>query len=110
MNGLTPALARYLLAVHEGARRRVDVAEALSVARPSVTKAIERLAAMGLVTEAPDHSLHLTEAGTQLARALAASVETIERCLVGQGMAPGCAHRLACAGALASGCPAIEVP
>ena len=51
MSGLTPALARYLLAIRDGVERRVELADRLEVSRPSVTKAVERLEAMGLVTE-----------------------------------------------------------
>lgn len=105
MSGLTPALARYLLAIRDGVERRVELADRLEVSRPSVTKAVERLEAMGLVTEGYGHRLALTAQGDEEARALAASVETVERCLVAQGMAPGCARRTACEGAFVQPCP-----
>lgn len=105
MSGLTPALARYLLAIQDGVDRRVGLADRLAVSRPSVTKAVERLEAMGLVTEDRSRFLVLTACGEGEARALAASVEAVERCLVAQGMAPGCAYRMAREGALALPCP-----
>lgn len=104
MSGSAPALARYLLAIRDGATRRVELADELAVARPSVTKAVERLVGMGLVAEDGRHRLLLTAQGAAEAQALAAAVEAVERCLVAQGMAPGCAHRMAFEGAITSGC------
>lgn len=108
MSGLTPALARYLLVIQDGVDRRAGLADRLAVSRPSVTKAVERLEAMELVMEDCGRLLALTACGEEEARALAASVEAVERCLVAQGMAPGCAYRIAREGALSLPCPVFE--
>lgn len=110
MSDLTPALARYVLSIRDGAERRVQLAERLAVSKPSVTKAVDRLEDLGLVTEDGRRRLSLTDEGVRTARALSASVETVERCLVDRGMPSCCVHRFAQQGALAfEGCAPLSV-
>lgn len=103
MSGLTPALSRYLLAIKRGCCRRTDLTCCLSVAKPSVTKAVSRLASLGYVEESTGRILSLTEEGSMVAEALRESSGIIERCLVGEGVPESCARRLAEEGML-GGC------
>jgi DtxR family manganese transport transcriptional regulator len=52
----------------EGAVRTSDLATALGVAQPTVTKALDRLEREGLVVVNPRRSVELTEAGSLMAR------------------------------------------
>jgi len=69
---LTASLEDYieviaLLATDSGAIRAADIADAMSVSRPSVTVALRSLASRGLVNYKPYSSVSLTESGKTLA-------------------------------------------
>ncbi len=69
------------------------VAEQLGVRAPSVTQALRRLEAAGWLRVAPDHSLHLTERGAQLAEQVQRRHCIVERWLVeGPGLSRSEAH------------------
>lgn len=72
---LSQSLEDYLEMIHmlreEGKVARVkDIADALSVKMPSVTKAVVELKKMGLVTQEPYAGVELTEAGQAVAAAV----------------------------------------
>lgn len=93
MNELNESKRTYLRAIRElgrdGARvRNVDVAAALGFSRPSVTNAVKKLAADGLVTVSPKNDIALTEEGAAAADMLAERSLVLERFFAGLG-APG---------------------
>lgn len=108
MNGLTPALARYLVEIRCGVERRSDLASRLSVAKPSVTKAIGRLDALGYVEEGVGRRLMVTERGAATADALVAASEAVERSLMSEGIPSSCARKLAEDGVL-GGCACVDL-
>lgn len=85
------------LLVLQGQHERVStnaLAEALSIAAPSVTDMAARLSAAGLIDYRKYHGMRLTEAGEQAAQQIIQRHELIEEYLVSQlGFAPDEAHQ-----------------
>lgn len=87
--GLFPGQEQALLLLARGEAQTVgDLAEALKVRPPTVSKTLQRLAAQKLV-ERRDHdgdarksSVHLTKEGARRASTLASRMEAVERSLV----------------------------
>ena len=52
-----------------GEARQADIAQRLGVSQPTVAKALERLAADGLITKRPYRGVFLTEGGRRMAEA-----------------------------------------
>lgn len=74
--------------VDEGVRN-VDLVNALGVAQPTVTKAVDRLQAEGLVTVEPRRRILLTQEGRQLAVASLARHQSVVDFLVYVGVPIG---------------------
>jgi DtxR family Mn-dependent transcriptional regulator len=84
---LTPSLEDYLKAVfslqdENGAVRVVDVAERLSVSKPSVCRAMDVLDDKGLVMHTKFKPVRLTPDGAALAEALISKHRTIKEFLI----------------------------
>lgn len=62
--------------------RSVDVAKAMEVTKPSVSRAMGKLKDMGMVEIGEDNYIHLTTAGRKKAKAIAKRRETITKFLV----------------------------
>lgn len=69
-----------------GSVRTVDLVNALAVAQPTVTKALDRLQKEGLVTIIPRQSIELTPEGIELAKASLERHELIVNFLVTLGV------------------------
>ena len=81
---LSSAHLRYLLAIGQlsqgtGAVSSAQVARALQVSRPSVTRMLAILAEKDLVTKERYGKINLTETGAALARQLQAGLQDLER-------------------------------
>lgn len=71
----------YLLQREKGIVRSVDVARALSFSKPSVSRAMGKLKAEGLLEDIPGTRLILTKEGTRIAEGLVDRQETITQFL-----------------------------
>ena len=85
---MTPSLEDYLKVIyglHEADRvvRSIDVAEGLSVTKPSANRAIAQLRDMGLVEHEPYGPVLLTATGIDMAERIVARHDVIKRFLVG---------------------------
>lgn len=87
--GLFPGQEQTLLLLAQGEARTVgDLAEALKVRPPTVSKTLQRLAAQGLVerkehgSDARKSAASLTPEGARCAKGLAGRMEAVERALV----------------------------
>jgi len=94
---ISEALERYLEAVYilhnTGGAIAARVAERLGVRAPSVTVALRRLEALGLLRTRADHSIHLTTDGARLAARVMRRHRVLERWLVeGLGLGWAGAH------------------
>lgn len=74
-DSITDSLGRYLLAIHElsvdhSVARSKDIAEIVSVSRPSVTGALQKLHKMGLINYEPYGYVSLTSDGVNQTRTL----------------------------------------
>ena len=88
---LSQAHLRYLLAIGRLAREQAavssaQVARALQVSRPSVTRMLAILAEKDLVTKERYGKINLTETGAALARQLQAGLQDLERRLPALGL------------------------
>ena len=107
---LSQAHLRYLLAIGRLAREQTavssaQVARALQVSRPSVTRMLAILAEKDLVTKERYGKITLTETGAALARQLQAGLRDLERRLPALGLELDREETAAVAGALASVLP-----
>ena len=107
---LSQAHLRYLLAIGRLAREQAavssaQVARALQVSRPSVTRMLSILAEKDLVTKERYGKITLTETGAALARQLQAGLRDLERRLPALGLELDREETAAVAGALAAALP-----
>ena len=107
---LSQAHLRYLLAIGQlaretGAVSSAQVARALQVSRPSVTRMLAILAEKDLVTKERYGKITLTETGAALARQLRAGLRDLERRLPALGLELDREETAAVAGALAAALP-----
>ena len=107
---LSQAHLRYLLAIGQlaretGAVSSAQVARALQVSRPSVTRMLAILAEKDLVTKERYGKITLTETGAALVRQLQAGLRDLERRLPALGLDLDREETAAVAGALASALP-----
>ena len=107
---LSSAHLRYLLAIGQlsqgtGAVSSAQVARALQVSRPSVTRMLAILAEKDLVTKERYGKITLTETGAALARQLQAGLRDLERRLPALGLELDREETAAVAGALAAALP-----
>ena len=107
---LSQAHLRYLLAIGRLAREQAavssaQVARALQVSRPSVTRMLAVLAEKDLVTKERYGKITLTETGAALARQLQAGLRDLERRLPALGLELDREETAAVAGALAAALP-----
>lgn len=107
---LSQAHLRYLLAIGRLAREQTavssaQVARALQVSRPSVTRMLSILAEKDLVTKERYGKITLTETGAALALQLQAGLRDLERRLPALGLELDREETAAVAGALAAALP-----
>lgn len=107
---LSQAHLRYLLAIGRLAREQAavssaQVARALQVSRPSVTRMLSILAEKDLVTKERYGKITLTETGAALVRQLQAGLRDLERRLPALGLELDREETAAVAGALAAALP-----
>ena len=107
---LSQAHLRYLLAIGRLAREQTavssaQVARALQVSRPSVTRMLAILAEKDLVTKERYGKITLTETGAALVRQLQAGLRDLERRLPALGLELDREETAAVAGALAAALP-----
>ena len=80
-----------------GAVRSLDVARALHVTKPSVSKAMKRLREGGYLTMDAAKWINLTEAGREIAEQATEKHRVLTSCLLSMGIDPIVAERDACA-------------
>ena len=76
--------------------RSRDVAEMLSVTKPSVSRAMKLLREGGFLTMDADKRISLTEAGREAAEQVFEKHRVLTECLVTMGVDPGIAEKDAC--------------
>lgn len=76
--------------------RSLDVAEMLSVTKPSVSRAVKLLREGGFLTMDADKRISLTEAGREVAEQVFEKHRVLTECLVTMGVDPGVAEKDAC--------------
>ena len=76
--------------------RSMDVAEMLSVTKPSVSRAMKLLREGGFLTMDADKRISLTEAGREAAEQVFEKHRVLTECLVTMGVDPGIAEKDAC--------------
>ena len=76
--------------------RSRDVAEMLSVTKPSVSRAMKLLREGGFLTMDADKRISLTEAGREVAEQVFEKHRVLTECLVTMGVDPGIAEKDAC--------------
>ncbi len=76
--------------------RSLDVAEMLSVTKPSVSRAMKLLREGGFLTMDADKRISLTEAGREAAERVFEKHRVLTECLVTMGVDPGIAEKDAC--------------
>ena len=76
--------------------RSMDVAEMLSVTKPSVSRAMKLLREGGFLTMDADKRISLTEAGREVAEQVFEKHRVLTECLVTMGVDPGIAEKDAC--------------
>ena len=76
--------------------RSLDVAEMLSVTKPSVSRAMKLLREGGFLTMDADKRISLTEAGREAAEQVFEKHRVLTECLVTIGVDPGIAEKDAC--------------
>ena len=76
--------------------RSMDVAEMLSVTKPSVSRAMKFLREGGFLTMDADKRISLTEAGREAAEQVFEKHRVLTECLVTMGVDPGIAEKDAC--------------
>ena len=73
--------------------RSMDVAEMLSVTKPSVSRAVKLLREGGFLTMDADKRISLTEAGREAAEQVFEKHRVLTECLVTMGVDPGIAEK-----------------
>lgn len=76
--------------------RNIDIAAALGYSKPSVTNAIKKLSADGMVKVAFDNEIILTEEGLETAEKLLEKYEALESLLLDLGAEKSVAEENAC--------------
>ncbi len=80
---MTVSNQKYLKAIYVlsrgGCARVVDIADALSVSKASVSSALKRLSDKGFIEHEPYGDVKLTEAGSKKAKAIIDSYERMKR-------------------------------
>ena len=76
--------------------RSLEVAEMLSVTKPSVSRAVKLLREGGFLTMDADKRICLTEAGREAAEQVFEKHRVLTECLVTMGVDPGIAEKDAC--------------
>ena len=76
--------------------RSLDVAEMLSVTKPSVSRAMKLLREGGFLTMDANKRICLTEAGREAAEQVFEKHRVLTECLVTMGVDPGIAEKDAC--------------
>ena len=76
--------------------RSLDVAEMLSVTKPSVSRAVKLLREGGFLTMDADKRISLPEAGREAAEQVFEKHRVLTECLVTMGVDPGIAEKDAC--------------
>ena len=76
--------------------RSMNVAEMLSVTKPSVSRAMKLLREGGFLTMDADKRICLTEAGREAAEQVFEKHRVLTECLVTMGVDPGIAEKDAC--------------
>ena len=76
--------------------RSMNVAEMLSVTKPSVSRAMKLLREGGFLTMDADKRINLTEAGREAAEQVFEKHRVLTECLVTMGVDPGIAEKDAC--------------
>jgi Mn-dependent DtxR family transcriptional regulator len=79
-----------------GSVRSLDVAEALHVTKPSVSRAMKRLREDGYLTMEKDKRLSLTDAGRAAAEQICERHRALKTLLVSLGVCPETAEKDAC--------------
>lgn len=85
-----------VLEQNSGAVRSLDVARALHVTKPSVSKAMKRLREGGYLTMDADKRIHLTNQGRKAAEQALNKHRVLLSCLISMGVDPAIAERDAC--------------
>ena len=85
-----------LLEQNSDAVRSLDVARALHVTKPSVSKAMKRLREGGYLTMDADKRIHLTNQGRKAAEQALDKHRVLLSCLISMGVDPAIAERDAC--------------
>ncbi len=88
---IPPELGTYLLLIHDllkekGYVRGVELSERLRISRPTVTRAMQRLAALGFARYERYRGVALTDAGKKAAKEARRRYEIIERFLLSTGV------------------------
>ncbi len=86
-----------LLEQNSDAVRSLDVARALHVTKPSVSKAMKRLREGGYLTMDAAKRINLTEVGREIAEQATEKHRVLTSCLLSMGIDPIVAERDACA-------------
>ena len=85
-----------LLEQNSDAVRSLDVARALHVTKPSVSKAMKRLCEGGYLTMDAAKRINLTEVGREIAEQATEKHRVLTSCLLSMGIDPIVAERDAC--------------
>ena len=85
-----------LLEQNSDAVRSLDVARALHVTKPSVSKAMKRLREGGYLTMGADKRIRLTNQGREAADQALDKHHILRSCLISMGVDPAIAERDAC--------------
>lgn len=86
----------YMLSEAQGNVRSIDVADALGFSKPSVSNAMKRLQQNGYVIMDGDHSIHLTDEGTAIARRVYQRHEDLAHYFMAIGVSEANAYKDAC--------------
>ncbi len=85
-----------MLTQKKGYARSVDVAAALNVTKPSVSRAVKRLRENGYLIMEEDGNLRLTESGLEIADRIYQRHQVLTRCLIAMGVEEKVAREDAC--------------
>lgn len=88
--------AIYVLQKNKGIVRSIDVAERMSVSKPSVSHAVKLLREGGFITMDDDYTLHLTDLGREIAEKLYERHQYFTEQLTGAGVDVTIAEAEAC--------------
>lgn len=85
-----------VLEQQSGTVRSLDVAKALNVTKPSVSKAMKRLCEGGYLTMDGSKRISLTKPGREIAEHTVRLHRSLTSCLIAMGVDPAIAQRDAC--------------